>query len=315
MELMTLDEMLFYKQLAGLSYIEISERSGVPLSTVQKVFSLNTVTPRHKTLEQLGKAFEEFCKEKWILSDSAYERAFYNDVHKIKQEKLNKKHKKNSPANTDDSESTPAIMVNEGIDEQISAGGSNALDLSSYEGKTIADYIDLPEGTRVELIDGVFYDMAAPNYLHTQIASHIWKTLDDYIYNNKGKCSAALAPTDVQLDSDDKTLVQPDVLITCDRKKIIGPRILGAPDFVVEVTSESSFYNDVFRKRMKYQQAGVREYWIVCPKEKEVQVYFFEASDLPTSYTFEESIPVNIWNGKCKVDFKYICNRLSDYMS
>ena len=167
MELITLKEMLFYKHLSGLSCDEISKRSGVPLSTVQKVFSMTTSTPRNKTLLALGKAFEEFSKDKVFLADSAYEKSFYNSVD-----------------------------------------------------KTIDDYLALPEGARVELIDGVFYDMAAPNYLHTQIASQIWKQLDDYIYSNKGKCSAAIAPTDVQLDRDNKTIVQPDLLVTCNKDKI-----------------------------------------------------------------------------------------------
>ena len=67
MELMTLKEMLFYKHLSGLSCDEISKRSGVPLSTVQKVFSMTTSTPRNKTLLALGKAFEEFSKDKVFL--------------------------------------------------------------------------------------------------------------------------------------------------------------------------------------------------------------------------------------------------------
>ena len=262
MELITLKEMLFYKHLSGLSCDEISKRSGVPLSTVQKVFSMTTSTPRNKTLLALGKAFEEFSKDKVFLADSAYEKSFYNSVD-----------------------------------------------------KTIDDYLALPEGARVELIDGVFYDMAAPNYLHTQIASQIWKQLDDYIYSNKGKCSAAIAPTDVQLDRDNKTIVQPDLLVTCNKDKINPQGVFGAPDFVVEIISDSNWYNDVFRKRIKYQNAGVREYWIVYPNAKEVQVYFFEKSDKPTRYTFNDSVPVNIWDGKCKVDFKYICDRLSDYMN
>lgn len=274
MELMTLKEMLFYKHLSGLSCEEIAKRSGVPLSTVQKVFSLTTTTPRNKTLLALGKAFEEFSKDKLYLADSAYEKSFYNSIDQ-----------------------------------------AGALDLSSFEDNTVDDYLALPEGTRVELIDGVFYDMAAPSYLHTQIASQIWKQLDDYIYYNKGKCSAAIAPTDVQLDCDDKTIVQPDLLVTCDKEKITSHGIFGAPDFIVEIISDSNWYNDVFRKRVKYQNAGVREYWIVYPNAKEVQVYFFEKSDKPARYSFSDAIPVNIWDGKCKVDFKYICDRLSDYIS
>ena len=315
MELMTLKEMLFYKHLSGLSCEEIAKRSGVPLSTVQKVFSLTTTTPRNKTLLALGKAFEEFSKDKLYLADSAYEKSFYNSIDQAGKQKQNKKTSKSVSYDTDDVENTPVDYVNDGIDDQIARGGSNALNLSSFEDNTVDDYLALPEGTRVELIDGVFYDMAAPSYLHTQIASQIWKQLDDYIYYNKGKCSAAIAPTDVQLDCDDKTIVQPDLLVTCDKEKITSHGILGAPDFIVEIISDSNWYNDVFRKRVKYQNAGVREYWIVYPNAKEVQVYFFEKSDKPARYSFSDAIPVNIWDGKCKVDFKYICDRLSDYIS
>jgi len=274
MELMTLKEMLFYKHLSGLSCEEIAKRSGVPLSTVQKVFSLTTTTPRNKTLLALGKAFEEFSKDKLYLADSAYEKSFYNSIDQ-----------------------------------------AGALDLSSFEDNTVEDYLALPEGTRVELIDGVFYDMAAPNYVHNKIAYYICRFLDDFIDDNNGKCKTNLAPYDVQLDCDDKTMVQPDLVVICDEKKDIRTRAFGAPDFIVEIISDSNWYNDVFRKRVKYQNAGVREYWIVYPNAKEVQVYFFEKSDKPTKYTFNDAVPVNIWDGKCKVDFKYICDRLSDYIS
>ncbi len=315
MELMTLKEMLFYKHLSGLSCEEIAKRSGVPLSTVQKVFSLTTTTPRNKTLLALGKAFEEFSKDKLYLADSAYEKSFYNSIDQAGKQKQNKKTSKSVSYDTDDVENTPVACVNDGIDDQIARGGSNALDLSSFEDNTVEDYLALPEGTRVELIDGVFYDMAAPNYVHNKIAYYICRFLDDFIDDNNGKCKTNLAPYDVQLDCDDKTMVQPDLVVICDEKKDIRTRAFGAPDFIVEIISDSNWYNDVFRKRVKYQNAGVREYWIVYPNAKEVQVYFFEKSDKPTKYTFNDAVPVNIWDGKCKVDFKYICDRLSDYIS
>ncbi len=287
MQMMTLEEMLFYKKISGLSCRTIAEKSGVPLSTVMKVFSQTTNTPRNKTLKELAKAFEEFQNEKQYLCEPFYEKQI--------KDSINNKRKG-------------------GVLKSVSSDGSNALDLSSYENKTIDDYLALPGDARVELIDGVFYDMASPSYLHTQIASRIWKTLDDYIYNNKGKCNATLAPTDVQLDSNDKTMVQPDVLVTCDRDKIKFNRVVGAPDFIVEVMFESNWYNDVFRKRAKYEQAGVKEYWIVMPKEKKIQVYFFEKSASPIEYTFDDAVPVNIWGGKCKVDFKDISDRLEFLM-
>ena len=274
MKLMTLDEMIFYKKISGLSYMDIAERSGVPLSTVQKVFCRATSTPRNKTLLALGNAFEEFQSERLYLCDPAYEAE---------------------------------------IKGGILSGGTNAIDLSSYENKSIDDYLALPNDVRVELIDGVFYDMAAPSYLHNQIAIQIWKALDDYIYKNNGKCSASIAPTDVQLDKDDKTMVQPDVLVTCDRDKITYARVVGAPDLIIEVLSESNWYHDVYRKKSKYESSGVREYWIVMPKQSKIIVYFFKKSSKPIEYTFNDIIPVNIWDGKCTIDFKLISERL-DYL-
>ena len=77
------------------------------------------------------------------------------------------------------------------------------------------------------------------------------------------KCVPFVAPTDVQLDCDDKTMVQPDVLVVCDRSKITKERIVGAPDLVMEVISPSRVTVDIFIKVQKYKNAGVREYWLV----------------------------------------------------
>ena len=309
MKLMTLDEMIFYKKISGLSYMDIAERSGVPLSTVQKVFCKATSIPRNKTLLALAKAFDEFQGERLYLCDSAYEAKLKG----ITYEKKESDYYPSVKYTTDDIDESTCSVVNDGTYEDISSGGSNAVDLSSYENKTVDDYLALPNDVRVELIDGVFYDMAAPSYLHNQLSSYIWKALDDYIYKNNGKCSATIAPTDVQLDKDDKTMVQPDVLVTCDRDKITKERVVGAPDFVVEVLSESNWYHDVFRKQIKYRKSGVREYWIVIPQKKAIRVYFYEQSSKPIEYTFNDIIPVNIWKGKCKINFKEIVKRL-DYL-
>ncbi len=176
---------------------------------------------------------------------------------------------------------------------------------------TIDDYVALPEGTRVELIDGQFYDMAAPTPIHQSIGSLIWSEFNSYIDKKKGSCVPFVAPTDVQLDRDNRTMVQPDVFVICDREKLTKARIVGAPDLVVEVLSPSNWYMDTFKKLNKYKHAGVREYWIVLPDHKKVVVYNFEKSLDPHEYTFEDAIPVAIWGGKCEVDFKKIFEKIS----
>lgn len=171
---------------------------------------------------------------------------------------------------------------------------------------TLDDYMALPEDERVELIDGMFYDMAAPHTLHQAIIGEIFGVLRAYIRSNKGKCMALSAPTDVQLDCDNKTVVQPDVMIVCDRDKFKYGRVYGAPDFVVEVLSPSTAKKDGTLKLSKYCNAGVKEYWLVDPKKRRVVVYDLEKDAFPTVYTFEDEVPVGIFEGKCKVDFKEI---------
>lgn len=188
------------------------------------------------------------------------------------------------------------------------------MDLSSNADKTLEDYLALPDDERVEMIDGVFYDMAAPTSHHQMIAGEIYASLRYHIKVNKGSCVPFIAPVDVQIDCDDKTIVKPDVMVICDRKKITKPRIVGAPDFVAEVLSLSNWYHDTVRKLLKYKNAGVREYWIVMPENRKVLVYFFEKSPDPVEYSFVDEIPVGIWDGKYTVDFKEIFESIKDFM-
>ena len=176
---------------------------------------------------------------------------------------------------------------------------------------TVKDYLKLPEDERVELIDGVIYDMAAPTDKHQVISGEIFAKFRDYIRKNKGKCITVMAPLDVQLDCDEKTMVQPDVVIVCDRDKFKEGRVFGAPDLVVEVLSESTRKKDIVIKGAKYSNAGVREFWLVDPKKKRVHVYCYEQDDLPVMYTFEHKVPVGIWNDECEVDFAEIYEYMS----
>ena len=141
-----------------------------------------------------------------------------------------------------------------------------------------------------------------------------FNVFENFVNENGGPCIPSIAPTDVQLDCDDKTMVQPDVLVVCDRDKIIKARVVGAPDLIVEVLSPSNWYMDIIRKMKKYKNAGVREYWIVLPDTKAVLVYDFEnKSDScePIEYSFNGTVPVRIWDGKCTVDFKNIYDKVS----
>ena len=281
---MTINEMLEKKKEYGYSYEYISQLSGVPASTVQKVLGGTTSAPRMATLEALRKVFEGLEVKQGSASE---------------------------PRNLDGLEDASSISY---VEEESSTSyitrGANALSYNEAADKTIEDYLALPDDVRVELIDGVFYDMAAPTPLHQWIGFDIAHMLQNHIEANNGKCQTFTAPLDVQLDCDDKTMVQPDVLVLCDEDKLTKPRIVGAPDFIVEVLSPSNWYHDTIRKLAKYKRAGVREYWIVMPDNLKVLVYFFEESDFPKEYTFQDEVPVNIWGGRCKVNFRKIYEKI-----
>ncbi len=138
---------------------------------------------------------------------------------------------------------------------------------------TLKDYYAIPQERRVELIDGHIYDMAAPGTVHQFAVAEITFQFELYVHSKGGNCRVYPSPVDVQLDCDDKTMVQPDVVVVCDRDKIKKRCLYGAPDLLVEILSDSTAYKDTVVKLCKYMQAGVREYWIVDLKREKVTVY------------------------------------------
>lgn len=172
---------------------------------------------------------------------------------------------------------------------------------------TLEDYRTLPDDQRMELIDGYFYDMSAPTTLHQMIAGEIYRQLANYIMDQDGECTAFISPVDVQLDRDEQTMVQPDVVIVCNPDQIVSQHILGAPDFVAEVVSPESKRRDYTLKLRKYEDAGVREYWLVDPYQKVVLVYYFsEETACPVIYPIDADIPVNIYEGRLTLKFRHI---------
>lgn len=179
---------------------------------------------------------------------------------------------------------------------------------------TIDDYYALPEEHRVELIDGVFYDMAAPSLLHQELLGQIYYQLMTCQLNHPGICRVYLAPCDVQLDKDNYTMVQPDLIVLCSPKEQIrdGRICYGAPDMTLEVISPSSRGKDCLLKLNKYKKAGVREFWLVDPEHRTIFVYCFQKDRFET-YSFEDIVPVGISNGECSVDFATISRHLGIY--
>ena len=161
---------------------------------------------------------------------------------------------------------------------------------------TIDDIYALPEGQRVELIDGQIYDMAPPSPMHQELVMELSATLRDYIKKNGGPCKVYPAPFAVFLNEDDRNYVEPDISVICDPSKVDNRGYQGAPDFIIEIVSPSSQRMDYLTKLFKYRTAGVREYWIVNPLQRTVQVYSFEGTEDSTQYSFDDEITVTIYS-------------------
>ena len=178
---------------------------------------------------------------------------------------------------------------------------------------TLEDYYALPDDQRVELIDGYFFAMEAPSALHQKILLLLWKILYECIEEHGCPCEVLAAPFDVQLDKDNKTMVQPDVMIMCNMEDFSNKRHFGAPDFAAEVLSPSSRRKDMFIKLYKYRFAGVREYWIIDPQNRKIQVYDLEHDSFAKTYCFTDKIPLLISGEKCTVDFSMIDKAVQRY--
>ena len=164
---------------------------------------------------------------------------------------------------------------------------------------TYADYESWDDEYRYELIDGKVFMMSAPSTAHQSILGELHRQLANFL---RGKsCRAFLAPYDVCLSGlgdEDDTVVQPDIMVVCDESKIDKKRCNGAPDMVIEILSPSTSNRDLFIKLKKYQNAGVREYWIVDPDAKAVNAHLLENGRyVINSYESDETIAVNVLDG------------------
>ena len=161
---------------------------------------------------------------------------------------------------------------------------------------TIEDIYALPNGTRAELIDGQIYYMAPPSRKHQKILLSLSRVISDYIDKNNGACEVDIAPFSVFLNENDKNYVEPDISVICDKSKLDDRGCVGAPDWIIEIASPSTKRTDYGVKLFKYRSAGVREYWIVNPLTRTVNVYDLEKEELNDQYSFDDDIAVCIYD-------------------
>jgi len=181
------------------------------------------------------------------------------------------------------------------------------LSLDLKKRYTYADYLTWLDDQARELINGFIKIMSpAPRLGHAKVNSNIFWNLGYFIRKNKGKCEVFTAPFDVRFPkkgetADDKidTVVQPDICVVCDLSKLDDRGCCGAPDMIVEILSPSTTKKDVTEKFALYEESGVKEYWIVYPLDKAIQVFLLQEDgkyDEGTMYEWGGQIPVHIFN-------------------
>ena len=315
------------KNQYGYTCEQMAQLSGVPLSTVRKIMSGSTKSPRYQTIQALASVFPaqkdgsiRYAKNVPSGNSAPAEEALYSPDNR-------------NPLSLQEPRAAYAAFPNHPYSQQ--SEHSKYPRQGTY---TLDDYLSLPDDQRAELIDGVFYDMSAPSTVHQLTAAAVHGEILRFIQEKKGTCMPFIAPTDVQLDRDNRSIVQPDVMIVCDRSMITWERICGAPDFILEVLSPGTRLKDMLIKTKKYCEAGVREYWMADIQKETVIKYLFtgnreaptekessagsyasankdafpESTDITVQiYPFSTPVPVSIFQDECLINFAEIAKTYS----
>ncbi len=169
---------------------------------------------------------------------------------------------------------------------------THLLDLDLNKNYTYADYLTWHLEQTVELFKGKIMPMAAPAEYHQRISVRIMYQFLKYFEDKP--CNIYTAPFDVRLynnnlsannspnpnnDNNITTVVQPDLCVICDAAKIDKRGCIGSPDLIVEILSEGNCKKEMNNKFVLYEQAAVKEYWIVQPENKSIIVYILDQNN------------------------------------
>lgn len=164
---------------------------------------------------------------------------------------------------------------------------------------TFKDYLSWRFQERVELLRGYIAKMSpAPTSTHQIISSNLHYNLGYFL--QKKSCKVIAAPFDVYLPSikgEGETVVQPDLCVICDTTKIKQQGCVGSPDLVIEILSLGNSRREMTQKFQIYEQAGVKEYWVVYPYEQVVHQYILDREKFQALPVAEKTIASQILQG------------------
>jgi Uma2 family endonuclease len=330
--MMTAEEIRKTISEGGYTLAQLEKFSGVPVATIQKIVSGTTKAPRKETLYALSRILMPW-NPGVLLQPEKKE----NEVKTPEEELLmtaeemakEVDRRGYSYAQLERFTGIPAATIRRimtgktkrpRIDVMLSLSAvlrPTAADnsIKHQESYDLGDYLALTDDDQIEMIDGVLYDTVRPDEVHQFVLGAVFHTLYEQTRKLDRVCYPFMAPLDVQLDENDRTIVKPDIFIAFSGKRFKDGRYQGAPEFVAEILSLSSRKKDFHIKYFKYKQAGVREYWIVDIMERRIITWVFHDQEKSRVYTIDETVPVMAFEGKISVDFGQIWKEMSDYFT
>ncbi|WP_035270003.1 type II toxin-antitoxin system Phd/YefM family antitoxin [Desulfitibacter alkalitolerans] len=178
--------------------------------------------------------------------------------------------------------------------EQYFLVRENALDYQ-YGGKKVSyeEFMEISKKStlRMEFVNGEIYLLASPNIMHQEILARLYLIFSDYFKGSN--CRVFFAPCDVHFKKNnikEPDVMQPDMFVACDLEGSVTEKgqYMGTPTLVVEIISDNTRSKDMITKLDTYRLSGVREYWIIDPKQKSIMVYVFTDYEIDWVKAFEK---------------------------
>lgn len=173
---------------------------------------------------------------------------------------------------------------------------------------TYEEFLEIDKGSQenLEFIDGILFNQASPSTEHQRIVGELFIHLGNFF---KGKdCKPYISPFDIIMKNKNETnRVQPDISVICDKTGFNENNYVGAPSLIIEVLSPSTMSKDFIKKMDLYMRFGVKEYWIVSPRNKEIQVFILQEGSYSEMISYKEN---DILNSNIFSDLKISLNEV-----
>ena len=281
----------------NISTAELAYMAEVPIGTVSKIMTGETKSPKAITIEKIDTALKKEEQKRRLEAYLNAMKEYYlvhpdKEVNVVEFEAIYRK--------IHGLEDKPIAQA-DSLTEEYPIWGNLAN--RKENSVTVKDFFHMGiENRSIELFEGKLIVNEAPGLQHQLMVKRINKQIEAFIDSNHGKCQVFDMGLNVRLNENEDTVLIPDLLVICDERKLKSFGILGAPDFIIEVSSPSTRRYDLKKKVYKYLIHGVREVWIVDLEKRVVVTYVDDDYMVNHLYQFGTDIPVSIYDGRLTIN-------------